>query len=98
HPGPRPDVRAPVPADLRLVVHPTEAQALELAAERARDALAERRLAHAPPTDEAQNRRAPFRVELAHRQVLENPPLHLGEAVVIVVEDAPRLVDGDRLF
>jgi hypothetical protein len=97
-PGIRADVRAPVPADLRFVVRAAEAQALELAAERARDALAERRLADAGRTDEAQDRRAAFRIELAHREVLEDAPLHLGEAVVVVVEDAPRLVDGDRLF
>ena len=86
-------------ADLRLVVHAAQAQPLELAAERARDALPERRLADARRPDEAQDRAClPFGIELAHREVLEDAPLHLGEAEVVVVEDAPRLVDGDRLF
>ncbi len=37
----------------------------------------------------------PCRVELAHREVLENAPLDLVQAVVVVVEDAPRLGDVD---
>ena len=59
-PGQRADVRAPVAADLGLVVHAAEARAHELETERARDALAERGLADAGRTDEAQDRAAPL--------------------------------------
>src|SRR5207302_947995 len=47
------DVRAPVAADLRLVADAADRQPLELAAEGARDRLAERRLADAGRADEA---------------------------------------------
>ncbi len=89
----RADVGAPVAADLGLVVHATEADAHELAAQRPRDALAERGLADAGRADEAQDRAAPFRVQLAHREELEDAPLDLLEAVVVLVEDLARMVD-----
>ena len=93
----RADVGAAVAADLGLVVHAAQADAHELAAQRAGDALAERRLAHARRADEAQDRAAALRVELAHRQVLEDALLDLLEAVVVVVEDAARPLDVDGL-
>ena len=51
----RADVRAAVAADLRLVAHAADGQAHELASERARDRLAERRLADAGRADEAED-------------------------------------------
>ena len=39
----------------------------------------------------------PCGIELAHREVLEDPALDLVEAVVVLVEDAPRLRDVDRV-
>ena len=95
-PGSEPDVRAPVAADLGLVVHAAQAHAHELASRRLGDALAERGLAHAGRADEAQDRAAARGIELAHREVLEDAPLDLLEAVVVLVEDAPRLGDVDR--
>src|SRR5690606_26904093 len=53
----RADVRAPVPADLRLVVDTTEAHPHEFAAEGPRDGLAERRLSGAGRPDAAEQRR-----------------------------------------
>src|SRR5690606_1305896 len=70
----RPDVRAPVSADLRLVVHAAQARADELEPDRARDALAERSLADARRADEAQDRAPAFRVELSNCEVFENAP------------------------
>ena len=86
-------------ADLGFVVHAAQARAHELEAQRARDALAERRLADAGRADEAQDRAAARRVELAHREVLENAALDLREPVVVLVEDLARLrdVDGFRV-
>ena len=40
----------------------------------------------------------PCGLELAHRQVLEDAPLDLLEPVVVLVEDAPRLGDVDRVL
>src|SRR6185436_8161580 len=57
--------------------------------------LAERGLAHARRADEAQDRALARRIELAHRQVLENAPLDLVEAEMVLVQDAPRLPDVD---
>ena len=50
------DVGAAVPADLGLVTDAADGDALELAAERAGDRTAQRRLAHAGRTGEAQDR------------------------------------------
>ena len=83
-------------ADLGLVVHAAEADARERPAGRLGDALAERGLADAGRADEAQDRAAPARVELVHREVLEDAALDLLEAEVILVEDPARLGDVDR--
>ena len=37
-------------------------------------------------------------LQLAHRQVFEDAPLDLVQAEVVLVEDAPRLRDVDRLL
>ena len=94
--GQRADVGAPVAADLGLVVHAAEADAHELAVHGAGDRLAERGLADAGRPDEAQDRRLALRRELAHREILDDAPLDLVQAVMILVEDAPRLGDVDR--
>src|SRR5205823_10805299 len=98
----RADVGAAVAADLGLVVHAAERDALELAPRGARDRLAERGLAHAGRADEAQDRALAVRVELAHREMLEDAALDLVQAEVILVEHAPRLRDvyflGFRVF
>ena len=83
----RADVGAPVAADLGLVAHAAEAQAVELAAERRGDGLAEAGLADARRADEAQDRALDVGLHLAHRQVLEDAVLDLLEVVVVVVED-----------
>ncbi len=86
-PGQRPDVGAPVPADLRLVPHAAQRLVHELASQRARDRLPERGLAGARRPDEAQDRRARVRLEAPHHQVLEDALLDLVEPVVILVQD-----------
>src|SRR5688500_19648565 len=71
----RPQVGAPVAADLGLVVHAAQAHARELAPRRLRDRLAERGLAHPGRTDEAQDRALARGIELPHREVLEDAAL-----------------------
>ena len=67
-------------ADLGLVMHAAEADADEFAPRGARDALAERGLADAGRPDEAQDRAAAVRIELADREEFENAPLDLVAA------------------
>src|SRR5207247_5330884 len=92
------DVGAAVTADLRLVVHAAERHAHELASERARDRLADRRLPNAGRSDEREDRAgAPVLVDaalgaqLAHGQVLDDPVLDVAEAGVVGVEHLPRV-------
>jgi hypothetical protein len=54
--GHRPHVGAAMPADLGLVAHAADADALELAAHRLRDRMAEARLADPRRPDEAEDR------------------------------------------
>ncbi len=93
----RADVGAPMAADFRFIVHATEARPLELQAQRPRDALPQRRLAHARRSDEAQDRAATLRIQLAHGEVLENAALHFVEAIVVLVQNATRALDIDVL-
>ena len=86
-PGHRADVRAPVAADLGLVADAADRDADELAAERARDRLAERRLADAGRADEAEDRPGDVALQLRDGEVLDDPLLHLLEVVVVLVED-----------
>ena len=78
-------------ADLRLVAHAAERDAHELAVHRARDRLAERRLADAGRPDEAENRPLHVPLELAHGEVFDDAFLDLVEIVVVLVEHASRL-------
>ena len=82
-------------ADLRLVVGAAQADAGELAAGGARDALAERGLADAGRADEAQDRALALWIELADGEELEDAPLDLRQAEMVGIEDAPRLGDVD---
>jgi hypothetical protein len=84
-----------MPADLRLVPHAAEGHSHELPAERARDRLAERGLAHAGRSDEAEDRSLQFSRELEHGDVLDDPLLDLLQAVVVLVENALHFLDVD---
>ncbi len=87
-PGQRADVGAAMAADLRLVAHAAERDAHELATERARDRVPERRLAGAGRTDEAQDRPLQIALQRQHRDVLDDAVLDLLEPEVVLVEDA----------
>ena len=87
------DVRPPVPADLRLVTNAADRDAGELAAERACDRVAERRLAHARRPDEAEDRAGEVVFQLRDGEVLDDPLLHLLEVEVVLVEDLARVLE-----
>ena len=93
--GHRPDVRAPVAANLGLVAHAADREAGELASHRSCDRLAERSLADAGRPDEAENRAGQLLFELADGQILDDAVFDLFEIVVIFVEDRARLLDVD---
>lgn len=78
-------VRAPVAAQLGLVVHAAEAETLELAADRSCDGLADGGLADARRPHEAEDRGVGLRVEFHDRQFLDDAVLDLVEVVVILV-------------
>ena len=78
-------------------MHAAEADAAELAAHGARDRLAERGLADAGRADEAQDRALALGLQLAHREIFEDALLDLGQAVMVLVEDAARFGDVDAL-
>src|SRR5262249_1042145 len=90
----RPNIGAAVAADLRLVAHPAEAHAHELATQRARNRLPEAGLAHTGRSDEAQDRSAQLRrpvvvllgPQLPHREVLEDAVFDTVEVVMVPVE------------
>ena len=103
-PRQRADVRAPVAADLGLVADAAERHPHELAVERARDRLADRRLAGAGRPDQGQDRARPLVVrdpavlaELAHREVLDDAVLDVVEPGVVGVEHFPRADRVERL-
>jgi hypothetical protein len=84
-----------MPADLRLVPYAAEGHSHELPAERARDRLAERGLADAGRSDEAEDRSLQFSRELEHGDVLDDALLDLLQAVVVLVENALHFLDVD---
>src|SRR5206468_9593842 len=93
----RADVGAAMTADLGLVAHAAERHAHELAAERPRDRLADRRLAGAGRADEREDGArlavgldAPLLAQLADGDVLDDAVLHVLEPGVVGVEHLTR--------
>jgi hypothetical protein len=91
-----------MPAYLRLVAHPAERKAYELASHGPGNRASERRLADAGRPHEAQNRALGVLPQLAYREVFEDSVLDFVEAEVILVEDLAGVRDvevvvgGDR--
>src|SRR4051794_24769481 len=85
------DVGPPVAADLGLVAHAADADALEVAAQRAGDGAPQRGLADAGRPGEAEDRAARVALEPAHGQELEDAVLDLLDVVVVGVEHLARV-------
>ena len=79
------DVRAAMATDLGFIVHAPERDADELASERASDGFAQRSFADTWRSDKAKDGTFHSRLQLFHRQVIENPLFDLFEVVVILV-------------
>ena len=84
--GHRADIGPAVTADLGFVTHAAERHAHEIAAGRLRDRLAERGLADAGRSDQAQDRAGQLVGALLHGEILDDALLDLLQAVVIRVE------------
>ena len=91
-PGKRADVGPAMAANLRLVVHAAQRDALELAAQRARNRPAQAGFAHSRRSDKAQDRPLHVRLEFEHAQVVQDAVLHLLQLVVILVENLSALL------
>jgi len=89
------DVGAAMSADLRLVAHAPQGDAMELPSHGRGDGPSERGLAHAGRPHEAEDGPLDVGLHLAHGQVLEDPLLDLLEVVVIVVQDFLGPLDVD---
>ncbi len=89
-----------MPADLRLVTNATHGDAHERPAQRARDRLAQRRLADARRPDQPEDRtgaaaagrrtQTPVATQHAHGQEFEDAFLHVVESVVVGVQYGTR--------
>ena len=95
----RADIRATVSANLGLVAHAADRDAIELAADRLADRFAERRLAGARRSDEAENRAVRIAAaQLAHGEILDDALLRFVESVVPVVERRFDFLEIDLFF
>ncbi len=92
-PGHGADVGPAVALDLGLVTHAADREAEELPAQRPRNGLAHGGLADAGRADQADDGALRILLELAHGKVLDDPFLHVLQAVVILVEDVHGLLD-----
>ena len=90
------DVVAAVAADLGLVMHTPQRHAHEGPLQRSRNALAERGLADAGRPHEAEDGRAPLRVQLANSEELEDPLLDPLQSEVVRLEHAAGSGEVDR--
>src|SRR5262249_12000784 len=95
--GKRTDVGPAMAADLRLVPHAAERDAMELPSECPGDRPTERRLADTRGADEAQDGIFALRPDLLDREVLEDTVLDLLQSLVILVENRVRAPDIDDL-
>ena len=81
------DVGAAMAADFRLIAHAAERHAHELAAGRFGDRHAQRSLAHARRSDEAQNRALGILHQLADGEKFKDAFLDFLQAIMIFVQD-----------
>ena len=89
------DVGAAMAANLRLVVHAAQRDALELAAQSAGDGAAEAGFAHARRSDKAEDRPLHVGLEFEHAEIVENAIFDLLQLVVVLVEDLLGFADVD---
>ncbi len=94
-PGQSAHVGAAVAAYLGLVAHAAQADAHEVAPHGPGDGAAQRGLAHAGRSGEAEDGPLHGRVQLAHGQVFQDAALDLVQVIVVVLQDLAGLGDVD---
>jgi hypothetical protein len=87
------DVGPTVPLDLGLVAHAAEAEAVELASQCVGDRAADRGFADPGRAHQQQDRPGDGLLQRADGEELDDAVLDVLEAVVVAVEDAPRLAE-----
>ena len=95
-----PDIGPAVAADFGFVTHPAQRNADEFAPRGLGDRAAQRSLAHARRSDEAQDRPLQLLAAGLHRQVFDDPFLDLFQAIVIGIQDLfgrDQILAGARL-
>jgi len=85
-------------AHFRFVAHAAERDARELASQRLGDALAERGLADARRSHEAEDRALRVGIERPHREVLEDTLFDRLEIVVVAIEDLARRLEVEPVL
>src|SRR6202030_2377474 len=85
-------------ANFRFVANATETDPREFAAQRIGDRLTETGFADSGRPEETHDRAVTFRVELADREIFDEPLLYLLQIVVIAVEDLLRLIEIEVVF
>src|SRR6185436_2899024 len=93
----RPDISAPVTADLGFVPYTTQRHAYELASEGTGDGPAKRSLADARRTNEAENLSIKSSDQRHHCDEVEDSVLHLIEPVVVGVQNRTCVSDIEDL-
>ena len=81
------DIGAAVAADLGLVMHAAQGQALEMTAQGPGDGAAQRGLAHAWRAGEAEDGALGLGIELAHAEEFQDAVLDLVQTVMVLVQD-----------
>ncbi len=89
----RTDVSAAMSANFRFVAHSAETDPDKFSAERVGNRLAETGLADAGRSEKTQDRSVSVRIEFAHRQIFDQPPLHFLEIVMVAIENLLRLIE-----
>src|ERR1700676_2835987 len=85
-------------ANFRFVANATETDPREFAAKRISDRLTETGFADPGRPEETHDWAVTFWVEFAHREILDQPLLHLFQIVVIAIEDLLRLIEIEVVF
>ena len=94
----RADVGPSVSPDLRFVMHASQRNAHEPAAQGAGDRPTQRGLAHTRRSNETQDGTLQVRLQAPYGQVFEDAVLDLLEAVVVFVQDLPGPLDAQLII
>ena len=91
--GHRPDIGAPMAADLGLIPHAAQRHSRILAAQAFSDGPCNGRFTHARRADQANDLSFDFGRQLAHGQNLKDAFLHLFQAVMLLIQKRSSLID-----